>query len=122
MVQMVDMDKNAGFLQQLAELADEPVVLVNLFTVPPEDEKAFLETWGPDARHMLAAGASSGQLHKGTAGSHSYLNYAHWPTGRALADAFRSPEFQGLITRYPASVTASPHVFRKVAVPGVCEA
>lgn len=122
MVQLVEMDRNTSFFEQLNSLADEPVVLVNLFIVPPEDEQAFLDMWTPDAKHMLANGAITGQLHKGVSGSHSYLNYAEWTSGRALAEAFRSPEFQGLISRYPASVTASPQVFRKVAIAGVCTA
>ena len=121
-VQLVEMDENTTFLQQLATLADEPVVLLNIFTVPPEDEASFLALWSPDAEYMLANGAVSGQLHKGVEGSRSYLNYAVWESGRALAASFRSPEFQALLARYPASVTASPHVFRKIAIPGICTA
>jgi hypothetical protein len=43
-------------------------------------------------------------------------------SARALGDAFRSPEFQSSVAGYPDSVVASPHVFEKVAVPGICGA
>jgi hypothetical protein len=40
----------------------------------------------------------------------------------ALGQAFGSPGFQARAGRYPASTVAAPHVFRKVAVPGICAA
>jgi len=38
---------------------------------------------------------------------------------RALA---ADPEFQSKLSAYPASTVASPHLFKKVAVPGICVA
>jgi hypothetical protein len=43
-------------------------------------------------------------------------------SARALGEAFRSPEFQAGAARYPDDAVATPHVFRRVAVPGVCVA
>jgi hypothetical protein len=36
--------------------------------------------------------------------------------------AFTHPEFQAGLAAYPSSVVATPHLFQKVAVPGICEA
>jgi hypothetical protein len=50
------------------------------------------------------------------------VNVAVWESARALGEAFRSPEFQARAARYPEDAVAAPHVFRRVAVPGVCVA
>jgi hypothetical protein len=34
--------------------------------------------------------------------------------------AATSPEFQASLQNYPSSAVASPHLFTKVAVPGIC--
>ena len=48
------------------------------------------------------------------------INVAAWESARALGQAFRSPEFQARAGRYPDSTAAAPHVFTKIAVPGIC--
>jgi hypothetical protein len=48
------------------------------------------------------------------------VNVAVWESSQALGEAFRSPEFQQRAARYPESAVAAPHVFQKVAVPGIC--
>jgi len=50
------------------------------------------------------------------------VNAAVWESARALGQAFRSPEFQARVARYPEDAVAAPHVFKRVAVPGVCVA
>lgn len=122
MVQLIEMDRHTSFIRQLSGADDGPIILINHFTMDPDDEEEFLRLWVDDADYMLSHGCRSGQLHKGTEGSVSYLNYAVWDKVSDLAAAFRSAEFQSLAGRYPASVLASPHVFKKFAVPGVCEA
>lgn len=122
MVALVQMDQTVSFIEQLRSGEPGPITLANLFHVPPAHDAAFLSLWKEDADFMLAAGCLSGQLHKGLAGSTSYLNIAVWPDVATLARAFASPRFQDLIGRYPDGVTASPLAFQKVAVPGVCEA
>jgi hypothetical protein len=47
------------------------------------------------------------------------MNVAVWESARALGSAFRSPEFQERAARYPDGDVAAPHVFEKVAVPGL---
>ena len=38
----------------------------------------------------------------------------------AFRNAFGDPQFQATFARYPDSTLASPHLFQKVAVPGIC--
>ncbi len=83
----------------------------------------LLEAWSDDARFMRARpGFISTQLHRGTAGSCTFVNLAVWESTQALNDAFQTHEFQLRIGRYPASATSVPHIFEKLAVPGICVA
>ncbi len=52
----------------------------------------------------------------------TFVNVAVWESSRALGKAFSSPDFQERPARYPDSAVAAPHVFQKVAVPGICVA
>jgi heme-degrading monooxygenase HmoA len=118
-MQLREMDEQVTYLQQLQE--DEgPVVLVNVFNVAPEDAERLVDAWTDDAAFMKQQpGFVSAQLHRGTAGSSTFVNVAEWESARALGEAFRSPEFQSHVGQYPDSAVASPHVFKKVAVPGI---
>jgi heme-degrading monooxygenase HmoA len=101
----------------------EPVILVNVFTLAKEDEASFLETWGDDAAFMKRQpGFISTQLHRALGDSPTYLNYAVWESNAHFRAAFTHPEFRAKISAYPASAVASPHLFQKVAVPGICVA
>jgi hypothetical protein len=54
--------------------------------------------------------------------SPTYLNYAVWESTAVLRAAFNHPEFRETLSVYPSSAVASPHLFQKVAAPGVCVA
>jgi dihydrofolate reductase len=54
--------------------------------------------------------------------SPTYLNYAVWESTAAFRAAFTHPEFKAKLSAYPSSAVASPHLFQKVAVPGICVA
>jgi len=100
-----------------------PVVLVNVFTLDKADEQAFLETWRDDAEFMKRQpGFISTQLHRAIGESPTYLNYAVWETTAHFRAAFTNSEFRAKIAKYPTSAVASPHLFQKVAVAGVCVA
>lgn len=100
-----------------------PVVLVNLFTVDPAEEEALVKAWAHDADFMKAQpGYISTQLHKGIAGSSTFLNYAIWQDVKSFRDAFTNPEFQRRIAEYPASAVAKPHLFNKLSVENHCVA
>ena len=98
-----------------------PIVLINLFTVDAGDEDALLKAWAHDADFMKAQpGYISTQLHKGIAGSSTFVNYAIWQDVKSFRNAFTHPEFQRRITQYPASAVARPHLFKKLAVENHC--
>ncbi|NYG45608.1 heme-degrading monooxygenase HmoA [Bradyrhizobium sp. IAR9] len=99
------------------------VVLVNPFTLDKADEAAFLKTWQDDAAFMKRQpGFISTQLHRALGDSSTYLNYAVWESTADFRAAFTHPDFLAKIASYPASAIASPHLFQKVAVRGICVA
>lgn len=101
----------------------EPVVLVNLFTLDQADEPGFLRAWQDDAAFMKRQpGFISTQLHRAIGERPTYLNYAVWESNAAFRTAFTHPDFVASLSTYPASAVASPHLFQKVAVPGICVA
>jgi len=100
-----------------------PVVLVNVFTLDKVDEQTFLQIWQEDARFMKQQpGFVSTQLHRALGDSPTYLNYAVWESTADFRAAFTHPEFRAKLSAYPSSAAASPHLFQKVAVPGICVA
>lgn len=121
----------SGFeeLDKITTLADQmeanegPIVLINVFTVDAADEEALLKVWAHDADFMKAQpGYISTQLHKGIAGSSTFVNYAVWQDVESFRNAFTHPEFQRRIADYPASAVARPHLFKKLAVENHCTA
>lgn len=99
------------------------IVLINLFTLDPADEAVFLQAWEDDASFMKTQpGLISIQLHRAIGENPTYLNYAVWESTAAFRAAFTHPEFRAKLGAYPSSEVASPHLFQKVAVPGICVA
>ncbi|MBY3065319.1 antibiotic biosynthesis monooxygenase [Rhizobium laguerreae] len=99
------------------------IVLINLFTLDKADEQAFLDAWQADAAFMKRQpGFISTQMHRAVGESPAYLNYAVWESTADFRAAFSHPEFRGKLSAYPSSAVASPHLFQKVAVPGICVA
>ena len=100
-----------------------PVVLVNVFTLDKADEQTFLDVWQDDAAFMKQQpGFISTQLHRAIGESPTYLNYAVWESTAAFRAAFSHPQFRARISAYPSSAVASPHLFQKVSVSGICVA
>jgi heme-degrading monooxygenase HmoA len=100
-----------------------PVVLVNLITLDKADEPRFLEAWQNDAAFMKRQpGFISTQLHRAIGDSSAYVNNAVWESTAHYRAAFTHPEFKASLAAYPSSVVATPHLFQKVAVPGICVA
>ena len=119
-VKRAEMDERVTFIEQLQQDTG-PVVLINTFRVAPEDVEHLLTAWAEDAAYMKQQpGFIETQLHRGIAGSTTFVNVAVWESAKALGEAFRSPEFQSRIGHYPNSTVTAPHVFTKVAVPGIC--
>jgi heme-degrading monooxygenase HmoA len=123
MLKRVEMDERVTLTAQTEEVKDnEPVILINKLNVKPENVDKFLEAWASDAAYLKQKpGFISTQLHRGIGRSCVFINYAVWESiahfKRATLD---DPTFQSSLERYPDSTVASPHLFRKVAVPGIC--
>ena len=99
------------------------VVLVNVFTLDQADEQTFLAAWQRDAAFMKQQpGFISTQLHRALGDSPTYLNYAVWESTADFRAAFTNPEFTAKLSAYPSSAVASPHLFQKLAVQGICVA
>ncbi len=122
MLQFRPMDPAFPIQQQLSVDAS-PVVLVNVFNLAKAGEPAMLQAWTTDAQFMQRQpGFISTQLHRAIGDGCTYLNYAIWESSGSFRAAFGHPEFQSRLSAYPSSVVASPHLFEKIAVPGICAA
>ena len=121
MLKLRELDAAISIRDQLMDESKEPVVLVNVFHVAPEQTDALISAWTDDARYLkVQPGFISAQLHRGIAGSGTFLNYAVWESVSTFRAAFTNPIFQAKLRDYPDGTTGSPHLFRKLAVDGVC--
>lgn len=117
-----EMDPTVTFADQLEDEGG-PVILANTLTVPAGDAGRLLAAWTRDAEVMKRQpGFVSTQLHRGIAGSGVFLNYAVWESAAHFKAAFNNPAFRETLADYPPGTTVTPHLFRKVAVPGLCAA
>lgn len=122
MLQLRALDQLVPIQKQLGEAAS-PVILINLFTVAPDDVGDLLKAWEADANWMkLQPGYISTQLHRGIGGSCVFLNYAVWESVAHFRAAFSNPQFQSALAAYPSSAIASPHLFEKLTVSNLCVA
>ena len=117
-----EMDDKTTLAAQ-SEHESGPVVLINIFTVESEFAQEFLTIWAKDAALMKRQpGFVSCQMHKGIGDSRLFVNYAIWESVADFTRAVNRPEFRASTQRFPPTVTASPHLFQKIAVPGICGA
>ena len=117
---MRPLDPDFPIERQLAIEATS-VVLVNVFTLDKADEQTFLQAWQNDAAFMKQQpGFIWTQLHRAIGANPTYMNYAVWESTATFRAAFSHPQFRAKLSAYPSSAVASPHLFQKVAVPGVC--
>jgi hypothetical protein len=49
----------------------------------------------------------------------TYLNYAVWESTADFRAAFTRPDFRAQLSAYPSSAVPYPHLFQKLAVPGI---
>lgn len=121
MAKFVEMDDRVTLSTQMEQIVG-PVILINKIGVNPNNIDQFFKAWKKDATIMKQQpGFISAQLYRGIAGSCTFINYAVWETSEHYKKAFDRPTNPSLSTLmdFPA-VTVSPHLFRKVAVPGIC--
>ncbi|NHB95891.1 antibiotic biosynthesis monooxygenase family protein [Photorhabdus stackebrandtii] len=123
MLKLEEMDTHVTMREQLFSNTDGSIVLMNIFHVDPSQADILVAAWKEDAEYFRAqTGLISAQLHRGIAGSGTFMNYAVWENLECFRTAFTSPEFQEKLARYPDGMIGSPHVFQKLTVPGICVA
>jgi heme-degrading monooxygenase HmoA len=123
MVSFREADENIKFIDQLSSDHSGPVVFINTFHVSPDEVEAFMAAWTVDGEFMKKQpGYISTQLHRGIAGSTTFINVAAWDSVADMRNAVSQPEFQASMANYPPSASASPHLFEKVSVEGICGA
>lgn len=120
MARFVEMDEQVTISKQMEEDIG-PIIFINKFNVSPGDVDEFLKRWAADAiAFRQQPGFISAQLHRGIAGSSTFINYAVWESTAHLKRAVNNVGLQARLSEYPASIVISPHIFKKVAVPGIC--
>lgn len=114
------MDQTVSLFSQL-EQNKGPVVLINEFDVKPEEADEFVKAWAEHSAYFKQQpGFIFTQLHRGIGGSSMFVNYAVWESTELFKKALSNPESNSLLDKYPPSTIASPHLFEKIAVPGIC--
>jgi quinol monooxygenase YgiN len=120
MDKFVETDEHVKLSEQLEENVG-PIILINRFNVKPEETDQFLKAWEKDATYFKSQpGFISTQLHRGIGGSGVFVNYAVWESTALFKKALGNIDIQELLSDYPASAVVSPHLFKKIAVPGIC--
>lgn len=118
---LVEMDERVVFAEQMNEDDTGSVILINKFNVGPDEVDEFLKAFAATDRVLKRQpGYISAQLHRGIAGSCVFLNYEVWESAKQFNQAVSNSEFRSSIVGLPPSTVMSPHLFKKVAVPGVC--
>lgn len=116
------LDERFSLKHQLG-ISAAPIVLINIFKVDAADEADFLENFEASGSIFTKQpGHISSQLHRAVGDSPIFFNYVVWESTETLRAAFANPKFVAKVSSYPASVVASPHLFQKIAVPGLCTA
>ena len=126
MTKFVEMDNRVKFKDQIEEKIDGSVILINKFNVEPGKVEQFLKDWGEDATNFKQQpGFISTQLHRGIGKSSVFINYAVWESiehyKKAIKKILFSSKSQSPLLKYDdESLVLSPHLFKKVAVRGIC--
>ena len=127
MAKFVEMDERVKFKEQTEEKGiDGQVILINKFNVEPDKTEQFVKDWGEDAINFKKQpGFISAQLHKGIGKSSIFINYAIWESLEHYKEAinkllFSSETHSSPLLKYDdSSLVMSPHLFKKVDVPGI---
>jgi heme-degrading monooxygenase HmoA len=126
MAKFVEMDDRVKFKDQIEEKIMGSVILINKFNVAQGKVEQFLKDWGEDATNFKQQpGFISAQLHKGIGKSSVFINYAVWESMEHYKKAinkmlFKSKSRSPLLKYDDESLVISPHLFKKIAVPGIC--
>jgi len=120
MVKIIEMDERITLEKQLDEDAG-PIIVMNKFNVGPDEIDEFLKVFAKTTeKFKQQPGFISAQLHRGIAGSSTFVNYVVWESAAHFKQAFNTPEFKSNMASVLPNTVMSPHLFKKVAVPGIC--
>jgi heme-degrading monooxygenase HmoA len=120
MVKLGEIDKYVMFKRQLEE-DTSPFVLINSYSVDPKDVDEFLKAFAAVSETFKRQpGYISAQLHRGIAGSGTFVNYSVWESMAEFRKTFANDAVKDSLAKFPPSTVAYPHLFTKVAVPGIC--
>lgn len=120
MVKIVEMDERITLEKQLDEDAG-PIIVMNKFNVGPDEVDEFLKVFAKTTETFKQQpGFISAQLHRGIAGSSTFINYVVWESAAHFKQAFNRPEFRSNMANVLPNTMMSPHLFKKVAVSGIC--
>jgi quinol monooxygenase YgiN len=120
-VKIVEMDKHASIFMQMEEDVG-PVILIEKIKVDPEESDLFIKEWAAETeKFKKQPGFISTQLHKGIGGSCTFITYAIWESAKHFKRAVNKVMgAQDRVDAFPPSTVASPHLSKKVGVPGIC--
>jgi quinol monooxygenase YgiN len=124
MASLVEMDERVSIFAQMdkEENVKGPVVLINKFSIAPMEIDEFLKGWATEAeKFKQQPGYISTQLHRGIGESGTFINYAVWESVAHFKKAVSNvidPKNPG--SAFPPGTTVSPHLFKKIAVSGLC--
>lgn len=117
------MDERISIFTQMDKGEDVrgPVILINKFSVAASENDEFLKGWATEAeKFKQQPGYISIQLHRGIGESGTFINYAAWEPvthfNKAVSNVI---DPKNPVSAFPPSIAVSPHLFKKVAVPGV---
>jgi heme-degrading monooxygenase HmoA len=86
-VQFQELDERVPFAQQLGG-SEAPIVFMNTFHVALEEVAEFMDAWRADGEFMQRQpGYVSTQLHRGIAGSTTFVNVAVWDSVGSMRNA-----------------------------------
>ena len=120
MVKIVEMDENVTLKAQLEEDVGS-VILLNKFTVKTKDVDQFLKVFATTTEMFKRQpGFISAQLHRGIGGSSTFFNYVVWESAEHFKQAFSRSEFRSSMAELLPDTIMSPHLFKKIAIPGIC--
>jgi len=121
MAKLVEMDEHVSIFAQMEEDVG-PVILINKFSVEPKEFDQFMKGWATEAeKFKQQPGFICTQRHKGTSWNGTFSNYAVWESAADFMSAVNNVmNPNDMMSAYPPSTVASPHLFKKAAVPGIC--
>jgi heme-degrading monooxygenase HmoA len=120
MVKIVEADDKVSLSAQL-DVDAGAVVVMNKFNVGANEVDEFMKVFEETTRYFKQQpGFISAQLHRGIANSTTFVNYVVWESAADFKRAFNNPQFKSNMANTLPNTVMSPHLFKKVAVQGIC--